>query len=192
MKLSDAYNKIINSKWTFTNNFKVQFMGNGSSLFNFLPSRGELNIVSYTMDSLTAEEQTAFTAGRHVSILCAEEMHTCSLKIRDQDQLSIYTNFLKVWRSQIYKYFDEYKFDLIIIKEPDYPGEKEKTVISARECYIFNVGSLILDNEQENQIFEFDLQIKCPNIVIDGFEQYTMPEGVTTKTIIEKALKIFK
>lgn len=174
MKLSDAYNKIIHTKWTFANNFKVHFMGPHGEDFNFLPNHGELNIVNYTLDSLSAEEQTAFTAGRHLSILCAEEMHTCSMKIRDQDQLNIYTKFLTLWRSQIYKYLDEYVFDLYIIKEPDYPAEIEKTVLKAKDCYISNVGALTLDNEQENQIFEFDLQIKTPNVVIGNFEQFSI------------------
>lgn len=183
MDISSAYNKIINTRWSFTNNFKVQFHGVNGGLFDFLPSHGELNIVNYNLDSLSAEEQNLFTAGRHVSILGAEEIHTCTMKIRDHDQLSIYKNFLLIWRQQIYKYFDEYKFDIVIIKEPDYPNETEKQVLQAKDCYIVNVGNLTLDNEQENQIFEFDVQIKSSNVSIDGFNQYdeltwTIPQPV--------------
>lgn len=174
MNLSQAFNKIISTKWTMTNNFKAHFQGEHGGLFDFLPEHGEINIVNYNLDSLTAEEQNLFTAGRHLSILGAEEIHTCSMKIRDQDQLKIYKNFIKIWRNQIYKYYDEYKFSVVIIKEPDYPGESEKTVLTAKECYLYNVGNLSLDNEQENQIFEFDIQIKTPNVSIDGFDQYVI------------------
>lgn len=174
MNLSEAFNRIVNTRWTLSNNFKAHFQGEHGDLFNFLPEHGEINIVNFNLDALAAEEQNAYTGCKHVSILGVEEIHTCSMKIRDHNQLDIYKNFLKIWRSQIYKYYDEYKFSVVIIKEPDYPSESEKVVLTAKECYLFNVGNLVLDNEQENQIVEFDIQLKSPNISFDNIDQYIM------------------
>ena len=101
-------------------------------------------------------------------------MHSGSFKIRDYNQLSIYKQFIKIWRNQLYKYYDDYKFSIEVIKEPDYPDESEKVILTAKECYIHTVDALQLDNENENQIFEFTVNFRTPNVSIDNFDQYAL------------------
>ena len=35
MELSQAFNKIVNTKWSFANNFKIHFQGEHANMFKF-------------------------------------------------------------------------------------------------------------------------------------------------------------
>lgn len=174
MELSQAFNKIVNTKWSFANNFKIHFQGEHANMFDFLPNHGELHVINFSLDALMAEDLSIFAGGRHLQILGVEEVHSGSFKIRDYNQLSIYKQFIKIWRTQLYKYYDDYKFSIVVIKEPDYPDEREKVILTAKECYIHTVDVLQLDNENENQIFEFTVNFRTPNVSIDNFDQYAL------------------
>ena len=170
LSLHDAISKIQETRWTFTNNFNVQFLFDGNNKLAKRYGLDGLDINLYVKDCKIPQIGTSnliekFTLDRPRIAMGAWECTTFDFTFKDFDNLDLYKRFVAYVAGERYTYFDQYKFKIKVLKLGDHYGdEPEKHVLTLDNCYITTVSQITFSNDTEAQVLEFGVQIKSASL----------------------------
>lgn len=170
LSLHDAISKIQETRWTFTNNFNVQFLFDGNNQIAKKCGLDGLDINLYVKECKIPQIGTSsliekFTLDRPRIAMGAWECTTFDFTFKDFDNLDLYKKFVAYVAKERYTYFDEYKFKVKVLKLGDHYGdEPEKHVLTLDNCYITTVSQITFSNDTEAQVLEFGVQIKSASL----------------------------
>lgn len=170
LSLHDAISKIQETRWTFTNNFNVQFLFDGNNKLAKRYGLDGLDINLYVKDCKIPQIGTSnliekFTLDRPRIAMGAWECTSFDFTFKDFDNLDLYKRFVAYVAGERYTYFDEYKFKVKVLKLGDHYGdEPEKHVLTLDNCYITTVSQITFSNDTEAQVLEFGVQIKSASL----------------------------
>lgn len=167
--------KAYNTKWSFINNFKVQFKA-GDALWSAancsnkdLIQSEDLNLFIKGIDTpqLNYSVISEYTGAKYNLATGRKSDMSLTLHFRDYDQCVLYRSFCKLWQAQDLLYLDEIGIQIDIYKGADYKSDKEDMpLMSCTELIIENVSQMQFSNETEAQIAEFDVGFRGPYPVI--------------------------
>lgn len=170
LSLHDAISKIQETRWTFTNNFNVQFLFDGNNKLAKRYGLDGLDINLYVKECKIPQIGTSsliekFTLDRPRIAMGAWECTTFDFTFKDFDNLDLYKRFVAYVAGERYTYFDQYKFKIKVMKLGDHYGdESEKHVLTLDNCYITTVSQITFSNDNEAQVLEFGVQIKSASL----------------------------
>lgn len=170
LSLHDAISKIQETRWTFTNNFNVQFLFDGNNKLAKRYGLDGLDINLYVKECKIPQIGTSnliekFTLDRPRIAMGAWECTTFDFTFKDFDNLDLYKRFVAYVAGERYTYFDQYKFKIKVLKLGDHYGdEPEKHVLTLDNCYITTVSQITFSNDTEAQVLEFGVQIKSASL----------------------------
>ena len=162
------YNAIIDAyqrNWSMVNTFTVEIHPP-----NYLLDRGinfdetlNLNIISISTPDFTNNPIEAFIANRWIIQNGADSRYTFSITFRDQDQMSLYKKFMKLYILTKENYFDDVALTIIVNKDADWVREDDSPFLMLSGSLIESVSNVQFSNDTENQIAEFTVSFKCNN-----------------------------
>ena len=170
LSLHDAISKIQETRWTFTNNFNVQFLFDGDNKLARHCGLDGLDINLYIKECKIPQIGTSnliekFTLDRPRIAMGAWECTVFDFTFKDFDNLDLYKRFVAYVAGERYTYFDQYKFKIKVMKLGDHYGdEPEKHVLTLDNCYITTVSQITFSNDTEAQVLEFSVQIKSASL----------------------------
>ena len=174
LSLHDAIAKIQETRWTFTNNFNVQFLFDGNNQLAGQCGLNGLDINLYVKECKIPQIGTSsliekFTLDRPRIAMGAWECTVFDFTFKDYDNLDLYTRFVAYVAGERYRYFDEYKFKIKVLKLGDHFGDEPEThVLTLDNCYITTVSQITFSNDNEAQVLEFGVQIKSASLESAG------------------------
>lgn len=161
--------KAYNTKWSYINNFKIQFSA-GSELWKTagcsnkdLMQSEDLNLFvkSINTPQLSYNSLFEYTGAKYNIATGKKESVQLSITFRDYDQCSLYRSFCKLWQAQDLLYLDEIGIQINIYKGADYSSDNDNMpLMSFTNMIIESVGSMSFSQETEAQIAEFDVQFR--------------------------------
>jgi hypothetical protein len=167
--------KAYNTKWTYINNFTVQFHA-GDTLWGTagcdnrsVLEGDDLNLyikgintpqMSYNVIQEYVGAQYFTATGKK------EPVSGLSISFRDYNQCSLYRSFCKLWQAQDLLYLDEIGMSIDVYKDADYASEGLKHFLHFPELVIESVSQMQWSNETESQIAEFDVSFRGPYVEI--------------------------
>ena len=161
--LLQAYEK----KWSYVNTFTVQFQV-GPLTKKLYPETANLeteeinlNIISIDTPQFTNQNIEVYVGDQWKIHNGRDELYRFSVTFRDEAQMALYKQFVKMYQLQKTAYFDQVKMTVTISKDGDYHNEQSKTVLNLVETMIDSVSQVQFNNTTENQIAEFTVQFKC-------------------------------
>jgi hypothetical protein len=161
--LLQAYDK----KWSYVNSFTVQIQV-GPLTKTLIPSTANLeledinlNIISIDTPQFTNQNIEVYVGDQWKIHNGRDELYRYSITFRDESQMSLYKQFVKMYQLQKTAYFDQVKMDITLFKDADYYNETNKVVMNMSESMIDSVSQVQFSNNTENQIAEFTVQFKC-------------------------------
>lgn len=170
LSLHDAISKIQETRWTFTNNFNVQFLFDGNNKLAKRCGLDGLDINLYVKECKIPQIGTSnliekFTLDRPRIAMGAWECTVFDFTFKDFNNLNLYKRFVAYVAGERYTYFDEYKFKIKVLKLGDHFGdEPEKHVLTLDNCYVTTVSQITFSNDTEAQVLEFSVQIKSASL----------------------------
>lgn len=168
--LHEAVAEIQRTKWTFNNNFDLQLLFGPSNKLASKCGLNGLDINLYIKNCIIPQIGVSnlieqYTLHRPRIAMGVWEPTTFTLNFKDFDNLNLYKRFVAYIAGERYIYFDEYKFQVKLIKLGDHLTDvPEKHVLTLDNCYFTNISQISLSNETESQILEFDVQIKSASL----------------------------
>lgn len=168
--LHDAVAEIQRTNWTFTNNFDIQLLFDSKNTLANKCGLSNLDINLYVKSCIIPQVGTSnlieqFTLNRPRIAMGVWEPTMFNLTFKDFDNLNLYKRFVSYIAGERYTYFDEYKFQVKLMKLGDHiTDEPEKHVITFDNCYMTTVSQITLSNETDSQVLEFDIQIKSASL----------------------------
>lgn len=172
--LSNAYNKLKNTKWSFSNTFRCSFNFNKSntktSKINGENYSNEVYLVKANIPALTATPDVNWIDHRNMQTMSTVEVMTINIDFLDHDQLELYRFWSQHFLDQLDDYLDNYKFSVDFIKLPDNPNEEEFVLFRAEDCIVNNVSQLDLSNNAEGSgtILTFSISFQTPRIIVNN------------------------
>ena len=171
-KLSNAYSKLKNTNWTFSNTFKCIFNFSSQEKSNKLngpDGENEVYLVKANIPSLSASPDVQWIDHRNFQTMSTAEIMTVTIEFLDHDQLEFYRFWSSHFMDQLDQYLDDYKFDVTFIKLPDNVNEKEFPIAKITDCVVNNVSQLDLNvsSEGSGTILTFSVTIQTPNVIIN-------------------------
>jgi hypothetical protein len=163
MKLSDGIKKAYDTQWSMVNTFTVQI---DVPLFfvdediDFFGDELNLNVISVQTPDFTNDPIEVYIANKWVIQNGKDALYRFSITFRDQDQMSLYKKFMKMYELTKDSYFDEVAMTIHIRKDADWSNEEEKPLMKFEGVLIEAVSNLALSNDTENQIAEFTVNFK--------------------------------
>ena len=186
--LHDAVSEIQNKNWTFTNNFNVQLLFGENALSQKCGLNG-LDINLYIKDCNIPQLGTStiiekFILERPRIAMGVWEPTVFQFKFRDFDNLDLYKRFVAYVAGERYAYFDDYKFQVKLIKLGDHSNDQsEKHVLTLDNCYMTTVSQITLSNDNDAQILEFEVQIKSASLEsVEGLISSKTKDSFGTKS----------
>lgn len=206
MKFTDALQVVHQIPWSRANSFEVYFAWNHAMLnnvqapgrtidydFEAIQRRGNvlswspkdnerlsLHLKQLTLPQIGATQLNAFAGNRHAHSYGAHEVYKFSMTFYDSNQMEFYKMFATQFREQLYRYFDDYAFNVFISKDSDYGDQyhndttgqgrfswRAQPFMSLKRCSIESIGQLQWANDTENQIAEFTV-----NFIANDMELY--------------------
>lgn len=125
-----------------------------------------LNIISITTPDITNTPIESYIGNKWFIQNGRDELYRFSITFRDQDQMKIYRDFYKIYRTQGHNYFDDVAFKVIISKDADWYNETDKKFMSLEGVFISGMSNVSFNNTTENQIAEFTVEFKCTSITV--------------------------
>ena len=187
--LHDAVSEIQRKNWTFTNNFNVQLLFDGNNKLARQCGLDGLDINLYIKDCNIPQLGTStiiekFILERPRIAMGVWEPTVFQFKFRDFDNLDLYKRFVAYVAGERYSYFDDYKFQVKLIKLGDHSGdETEKHVLTLDNCYMTTVSQITLSNDTDAQILEFEVQIKSASLEsVEGLISSKTKDSFGTKS----------
>ena len=166
--LLQAYDK----KWSYVNTFTVQFQL-GPLTKRLYPDTANLereeinlNIISVDTPQFTNQNIEVYIGDQWKIHNGRDEMYRFSITFRDEAQMSLYKQFVKMYQLQKTAYFDQIKMTITIYKDADYHNETNKIVFNLTESMIDSVSQVQFNTTSENQIAEFTVQFKCTTPIV--------------------------
>lgn len=171
--LSNAYNKLKNTKWSFSNTFRCVFNFADqakTAALNGSDNTNEVYLVKANIPSLTASPDVQWIDHRNFQVMNTVEIMTVNVDFLDHDQLELYRFWSKHFMDQLDDYIDNYKFSVEFIKLPDNPNEEEFTIAVMEDCVVNNVSQLDLNTSSEGSgtILTFSISFQTPKITINN------------------------
>lgn len=172
--LSNAYNKLKNTKWSFSNTFRCSFNFNKSNVktskINGENYSNEVYLVKANIPALTATPDVNWIDHRNMQTMSTVEVMTINIDFLDHDQLELYRFWSQHFLDQLDDYLDNYKFNVDFIKLPDNPNEEEFVLFRAEDCIVNNVSQLDLSNNAEGSgtILTFGISFQTPRIIVNN------------------------
>lgn len=171
--LSNVYNKLKNTKWSFNNTFRCTFNFNDpikSNAINGANGSNEVYLVKANIPPLTATPDVQWIDHRNFQTMSTVEIMTISIDFLDHDQLELYRFWSKHFMDQLDDYIDNYKFSIEFTKLPDNPEEEEFVIARAEDCVVNTVSQLDLSTSSEGSgtILTFNISIQTPKIIINN------------------------
>lgn len=172
MDFSKGLKRAYNVKWAYVNTFTVQ-MHFSEKIANYIGWNSlnefdiNLNIISIDTPQLTNQQIEAYVGDRWKIQNGRDELYTFSMTFRDQDQLELYTKFVKAYFYQKFHYFDDVKMTITLYKDADYVSEVSKKIYNFEDVMINSISQMQFNNTTEAQIAEFTVDFKCAYPLID-------------------------
>jgi len=193
--LHDAVAEIQNTNWTLTNNFNIQLLF-GENALSKKCGLNNIDINLYIKDCNIPQLGTSsmiekFILERPRIAMGVWEPTVFQFKFRDFNNLDLYRRFVAYVAGERYAYFDDYKFQVKLIKLGDHVNETEKHVLTLDNCYMTTVSQITLSNDTEAQILEFEVQIKSASLEsVEGLISSTTKNSFgTSKEVKTKEVK---
>lgn len=166
MKVSDGIKQAYQRQWSMINSFTVQF--------NFTPALISqvgvftddinLNIKSLNTPDFVNDPIESFIANKWFIHNGKDQLYRFSMTFIDQNQMSLYRNFLKIYDMTKTNYFDDVAMSIIVSKDADWFNESDSTLMELSGVLVEGVSNLAFDNETENQIAEFTVSFKATTV----------------------------
>ena len=164
-KLSDAIIDAYQRNWSMVNTFTVEihtpkYLTNMGINFN---ESINLNIKTISTPDFTNNPIEAFIANRWIIQNGADSRYTFNITFQDQDQMTLYKKFMKLYILTKENYFDDVALTIIVNKDADWNAEDDKQFIVLSGSLIESISNVQFSNDTENQIAEFTVNFKCNN-----------------------------
>lgn len=172
--LSNAYNKLKNTKWSFSNTFRCVFnfnkMNSKTTEINGVNFANEVYLVKANIPALSATPEVNWIDHRNFQTMSTVELMAVNIEFIDHDQLELYRFWSKHFMDQLDDYIDNYKFSIEFTKLPDNPGEEEFVIAKMEDCVVDSVTQLDFSSNSEGSgtILTFGISIKTPRIIINN------------------------
>ena len=170
MDLQTAVTQAYETKWSMINTFTVQitttpamesFINQVDSKISLLNESINLNIISITTPDFTNDPIEVFTANKWFVHNGKDQLYRFSMTFRDQDQMSLYRLFYKIYNFSNSNYFDDAKMTIKVMKDADWGSEGRTMFMTFNDVFIEGISNVTFSNTTENQIAEFSVNFKC-------------------------------
>lgn len=166
--LKESIDKIYNENWTLTTNFLVHLSPTDKSqkLWDIcgMP-KNDINIYlkDFTMPQFGSSSPIEeFINDRMRWTQGYFDPFTFELTFRDHDSLELYRSFMQYLIYSKNTYLENYAFTMSVFKLKDFKDDKEKfEVMRFENCVISQVSQIVFNNDNESQIVEVGVQVKC-------------------------------
>lgn len=205
MKFTDALQVAYQIPWSYNSTFEVFFAWNYTLLNNSKPgiantvdydndARGGRNILgwnpkdnerlslhikSINLPNISSAELSTWVGQRWARANGQQEQYKFDMSFRDSNQMEFYRLFTAQYREQQYRYFDDYAFNVFVLKDSDYGdkyhndttgyGKKSwrgQPLVSLKRCAVSSVSAVQFQNDTENQHVEFSVNFTANDIEI--------------------------
>lgn len=165
MNLSQGITKAYETKWCFANSFTVKFTFN-----EYTPYMRELesddinvNILSITTPEFSNSPVELWIGNRWRIQNGRANLYRYSITFKDKDQMKLYRLWNALYSESGHQYFDAVSFTTNIFKDKDWLNEEqsETPLISLGQSIVESISQLTFNNDIQNQIAEFTVQIRC-------------------------------
>lgn len=171
-KLSSAYAKLKNTKWSFNNTFRCTFEFEDPTKTNALNGGpyDEVYLVKANIPALSATPDVQWINHSNFQTMSTVEIMTVTIDFLDHDQLELYRFWSKHFMDQLNSYLDDYKFSVTFTKLPDNPDEEEFQIAKIEDCVVNSVSQLDLNTGAEGSgtILTFSITLQTPKIVVNN------------------------
>ncbi|UOK16786.1 hypothetical protein [Vibrio phage phiKT1024] len=170
MKISDGIKQAYDRQWSMINTFTVQINTPPAvqSEVGTFTDDINLNIISVSTPDFVNDPIEAFIANRWFIHNGKDQLYRFSITFRDQNQMSLYRSFLKIYNMSKTNYFDDVAMSIIISKDADWFNESDKILMELGGTMIEGISNLDFSNDTENQIAEFTISFKSTTPIINN------------------------
>lgn len=170
--ISDLYKKIKQTKWTYGDNFNVQFVFGNTSLASKCGLTSEVLktfeycVKNVTIPQFSTKPQDVFINDRYFYTPGMHEVFEIHIDFYDYNQLGLYQSFLQYLIRSKYEYPADLVFKLILSKNADQAGQSDDfNVIEFGNCLMVDISNLTFGSSVD-QILEFGVDIKSNDYTI--------------------------
>lgn len=167
MKLAQGIKQAYERAWSMVNNFTVQIEMTSkmsSAIGGRFNEEINLNIISITTPDFTNDPIDVFIANKWFMYNGKEQLYRFNITFRDQDQMSLYKMFCKIYKFSKEQYFDDAAMQIRIIKDADWFKENDKEFLLFEGVLIENISNVSFSNNTENQIAEFSVNFRSNKV----------------------------
>lgn len=168
MKFIEGLQKAYNTKWSYINTFTVQFLlpptlesHQNVQWPKDLNDYINLHLISIETPQFQNQPIEQFVANRWIVHNGRDELYRFTMTFRDKDQMALYRSFVKLYKHSRNDYFDNVKFQILLMKDADWQGEADNPLYLLEDVIVEAVGPLQFNNGTDNQIAEFTVNFKC-------------------------------
>lgn len=170
---SDEIQDILNTKWSFSNNYDFQFDFTDTMKrhVNWLDETDGRNINQHIVNSDTPDWTNdpieTYVGGQFRIHNGKDQLYRFSVTFRDSDSMNLYRKFVNMYRLQKSLYFDDFKMSVIITKADDYNYTNGINLMRLEDTMIEGVSNLAINNTSDAQVAEFTVRFKSmsPNVL---------------------------
>lgn len=174
--LQDAYNKLKNTKWSFSNSFRTAISFDNPEICY------DLGLDSSVKAKLEQGEEEVYLRSTNIPGLqqtpiqnwvnmqnvvtpsFPSDIFDIKIDFLDHDQMTIWKFFSSLFLAQKNFYPDQCKFTITVFKLPDYPTEKEHVVAVFSDCILKGVSQVDFKTSEKDSgtILEVSIDIVSP------------------------------